>query len=54
LGDVFWKQRDYFNAKATLQSVVENSRITELKEEARVKLELVTEEEKKQTTITDK
>ena len=54
LGDVFWKQKDYFNAKATLQSVVENSRITELKEEAQVKLELVTEEEKKQTIITDK
>jgi TolA-binding protein len=54
LGDVFWKQKDYFNAKATLQSVVENSRITELKEEAQVKLELVTEEEKKQTPIQDK
>jgi TolA-binding protein len=54
LGDVFWKQKDYFNAKATLQSVVDNSRITELKEEARVKLELVTEEEKKQSIITDK
>jgi tetratricopeptide (TPR) repeat protein len=54
LADVFWKQKDYFNAKATLQSVVENSRITELKEEAQVKLELVTEEEKKQTPIIDK
>jgi TolA-binding protein len=54
LGDVFWKQKDYFNAKATLQSVVENSRITDLKEEARVKLELVTEEEKKQSTVTEK
>ena len=53
LGEVFWKQKDYFNAKATLQSVVENSRNTELKEEAQVKLELVTEEEKKNSKITD-
>lgn len=51
LGEVFWKQKDYFNAKATLQSVVENSRNTELKEEAQVKLELVTEEEKKNSKI---
>jgi len=53
LGDLFWKQKDYFNAKATLQSVVENSAITELKEEAQVKLELVTEEEKKNSNIID-
>jgi hypothetical protein len=33
--------------------VVENSAITELKEEAQVKLELVTEEEKKNSNITD-
>jgi len=51
LGEVFWKQKDYFNAKATLQSVVENSRNSELKEEAQVKLELVTEEEKKNSKI---
>jgi TolA-binding protein len=46
LGDVFWKQKDFFNAKATLQSVVDNSKNTELKEEAQVKLELVVEDEK--------
>ncbi|MGL6267062.1 MAG: tetratricopeptide repeat protein, partial [Chitinophagaceae bacterium] len=54
LGEVFWKQKDYFNAKATLQSVVENSRNTELKEEAQVKLELVSEEEKKNSKIENK
>ena len=51
LGEVFWKQKDYFNAKATLKSVVENSRNSELKEEAQVKLELVTEEENKNSKI---
>jgi len=39
LGDIFMKQKDWFNAKATLQSVVENSRITELKTEAQAKLD---------------
>jgi predicted nucleic acid-binding protein len=46
LGDVFYRQKDYFNARATLQSVIENSRITELKNEARSKLEKVVAEEK--------
>ncbi len=46
LGDVFYRQKDYFNAKATLQSVIENSKITELKTEAQSKLEKVIAEEK--------
>ena len=46
LGDVFYRQKDYFNAKATLQSVIENSRITELKTEAQSKLDKVVAEEK--------
>jgi len=46
LGDVFYKQKDYFNAKATLQSVIENSKITELKTEAQAKLDKVLAEEK--------
>ncbi len=46
LGDVFYRQKDYFNAKATLQSVIENSKITELKTEAQAKLEKVIAEEK--------
>ena len=54
LGDVFREQKDYFNAKATLQSVMENSRNEELKEEAKVKLELVMEEEKKNSRLSDK
>jgi TolA-binding protein len=53
LGDIFWKQKDYFNARATLQSVVDNSRDPDMKEEARVKLELVTEDEKKNSKVSD-
>jgi hypothetical protein len=30
LGNVFWKQNDYFNAKATLQSIVDNCKIPAL------------------------
>ena len=46
LGEVFFRQKDYFNAKATLQSVVDNSKITELKNEAELKLAKVIAEEK--------
>ena len=53
MGEVFWKQKDYFNAKATLQSVVENTSIQELKEEAATKLRQVTEEEKKNGKLSD-
>ena len=41
LGDIYWKQKDYFNAEATLKSVAENSAITELKLEAQTKLDAV-------------
>lgn len=40
LGDVFLKQKDYFNAKATFKSVSENAAIPELKKEALEKLAL--------------
>lgn len=46
LGDVFRRQKDWFNAKATLRSVVDNSRNEELREEARTKLAAVEEEER--------
>jgi lipopolysaccharide biosynthesis regulator YciM len=47
LGDVFYSRKDYFNARATLQSVVDNSQITELRNEAKQKLERINAEEKK-------
>lgn len=45
LGDVYFKQKDYFNAKATFQSVVDNTINAELKGEAQVKLTQVINEE---------
>ena len=46
LGDIFYKQKDTFNAKATWQSVVENTRSTELKNEASARLEKLNSETK--------
>ena len=51
LGDIYFKQKDYFNAKATLQSVVDNSRITALKDEASEKLKTVINAEKAESKI---
>jgi lipopolysaccharide biosynthesis regulator YciM len=44
LGEIYWKQKDYFNAEATLKSVSENATIPELKEEAKKKLDEVVSE----------
>ena len=46
LGDVYARQQDYFNAKATFQSIVTNSTIPELKQEAKEKLEKAEADEK--------
>lgn len=51
LGDIFWKQKDYFNAKATFQSVADNATNPELKAEALEKLTRVTDEEKRNSKI---
>jgi tetratricopeptide (TPR) repeat protein len=45
LGDIFMQQKDYFNAKATYESVAKNSVIPELKAEAQQKLDKATAEE---------
>jgi len=47
LGDIYYKEKDYFNAKATYQSIVDNSINTELKTEAQAKLTRVIDEEGK-------
>src|ERR1035438_4745985 len=47
LGDVYLKEKDYFNAKATFQSVIDNAKIEELRQQAQQKLNQVTEEESK-------
>ncbi len=46
LGDIFMQQKDYFNAKATYESVAKNAVIPELKNEAQQKLDKAIEEEK--------
>ncbi len=46
LGDIFLQQKDYFNAKATYESVAQNSTNTELKTLAQQKLDKAREEEK--------
>lgn len=51
LGDIYFKQKDYFNAKATFQSVVDNTTDTELKTEAQAKLTSVMEEEGKSSKV---
>jgi tetratricopeptide (TPR) repeat protein len=47
LGDIFIAQNDYFNAKATLQSVYQNSSNPELKAEALKKIKEIESKEKK-------
>lgn len=51
LGDIYFRQKDYFNAKATYQSVVNNSIDLELKNEAQTKLNKVLEEEKNNSKV---
>ena len=51
LGDIYYRQKDYFNAKATFQSIVDNSINTELKTEAQAKLTRVIDEESKSSKV---
>ncbi len=51
LGDIFLQQKDYFNAKATFESVAKNAAIAELKAEAQQKLDKTIAEEKAQSKI---
>jgi TolA-binding protein len=51
LGDIYFGEKDYFNAKATFQSIVDNAKIEDLRQQARQKLDKVTEEEKKGSKV---
>jgi TolA-binding protein len=51
LGEIYWKQKDYFNAEATLKSVVQNATIAELKEEAQVKLDALVDEKNRNSKV---
>jgi len=53
LADILIKQKDYFNAKATLQSIVKHTKIAEVKAEANKRLEEVKALEKKQTKLSE-
>ena len=52
-GDIFMLQKDYFNAKATFESVAKNAAIPELKKEAEQKFDAAVAAEKKQSKIAD-
>jgi tetratricopeptide (TPR) repeat protein len=51
LGDIYLKQKDYFNAKATYKSVADNATIPELKKEAQDKLNTATSEEQQNSKV---
>lgn len=53
LGDIYFAQKDFFNAKATFQSIVDNAGIEELRLIASSKLEQVINEEKKNSKLED-
>jgi len=53
IADLFIKQQDYFNAKATLESIVQHTRIAELKQEAQTKLDSVNTAEKQKSKLKD-
>lgn len=51
LGDVYFKQKDYFNAKATFQSIVDNAKVEDLRLEAEKRLKMTQDEEKKNSKV---
>jgi tetratricopeptide (TPR) repeat protein len=51
LGDVYLKEKDYFNAKATFQSIVDNAKLEDLRQEADRKLKQTQEEERKNSKV---
>ncbi len=53
LGDIFMQQKDYFNAKATYESVAKNASIAELKNIAQQKLDAAIAAEKSQSKISN-
>lgn len=53
LADIMVQQKDYFNAKATLQSIIKNSKLPELKKEATDRLKEVKQLENKKTKLSD-
>ncbi|HEY4874745.1 MAG TPA: tetratricopeptide repeat protein, partial [Puia sp.] len=46
LGDIYLKEKDYFNAKATYQSIIDNAKAEDVRTQAKQKLDQATHEEK--------
>jgi TolA-binding protein len=53
IADILTEEKDYFNAKATLQSIISNNSSKEVKEEATKKLENVKKLEKSKSKLTE-
>jgi TolA-binding protein len=53
LGDIYLKEKDYFNAKATFQSLVENSQIEDIKVQAEQRLDEVKKEEEANSKVSN-
>ncbi len=53
LGDIYLREKDYFNAKATFQSLTQNAKIEELRVQAEQKLAQVKEEESRNSKISN-
>ena len=51
LGDIYYGEKDYFNAEATLKSVVQNATDATLKAEAQQKLDAVTADENQNSKV---
>jgi tetratricopeptide (TPR) repeat protein len=51
LGDIYFAEKDYFNAKATYQSIVENAKVEDLRLQAQQKLAQVAAEENKSSKV---
>lgn len=52
LGDIYFAEKDYFNAKATFESIIENTNIESLKAIAEEKLEEVKSAERAESKVT--
>ena len=53
LGDIYLREKDYFNARATFQSLVENAKIEEIRVQAEQRLDEVKKEEANNSKISN-
>ena len=53
LGDIFMAHKDYFNARATYESVANNAAIPELRDKARQKLQAANDADKKSSKLSN-